>query len=520
MATSTTDTDKYDRQLRLWGEDGQSKLERSHILLLNGSATGTETLKNLVLPGIGSFTVVDNKKVTESDLGNNFFVERSSLGKSRATVVCELLRELNDRVKGFSVEECPIHLINNNISFFKDFSLVVANRLPEEAVLTLSQYLNEQNIPLLITNSYGYIGYLRISTPEHQIIESKPDDPIDDLRIYNPFKQLVDMADALELDKLNTQQHSHVPYVLLLIKFLKEWRSTHNDKMPETRAEKEEFKKFFNSHSWSGDEMNFEEGTQNLLKYIQPPRVPGDVQNLLKDPKTNITENSDDFWVLVAALKEFMANNNNTLPLHGNVPDMTSETHNFIQLQKCYQEKALADLSEFSGYVDQILTKVGKSSISSDLVKKFCKNTRFLNIIRYRTISEEYNQPKTNLITSELEQADTVMIFYILLRGIDKFYKTYHKYPGSSDDFESDIPLLKNVITQYLSEINVSNDLVKDDYIAEFTRFGGSELHNIASLMGGVTSQEIIKLITHQYTPLNNTFIFNGINSTAGSYNL
>lgn len=59
------------------------------------------------------------------------------------------------------------------------------------------------------------------------------------------------------------------------------------------------------------------------------------------------------------------------------------------------------------------------------------------------------------------------MVFYILLRGIDKFYKTYHKYPGSSDDFESDIPLLKTVITQYLAEINISNDLVKDDYIAE-----------------------------------------------------
>ena len=42
---------RYDRQLRLWGEHGQTAMEESSICLLNASATGAETLKNLVLPG-------------------------------------------------------------------------------------------------------------------------------------------------------------------------------------------------------------------------------------------------------------------------------------------------------------------------------------------------------------------------------------------------------------------------------------------------------------------------------------
>lgn len=42
---------KYDRQLRLWGGSGQKALMEANILLVNASATGTETLKNLVLPG-------------------------------------------------------------------------------------------------------------------------------------------------------------------------------------------------------------------------------------------------------------------------------------------------------------------------------------------------------------------------------------------------------------------------------------------------------------------------------------
>lgn len=61
---------------------------------------GVETLKNLVLPGIGGFTIVDSAPVTEADLGVNFFVEEESLGKSRAGETCRLLRELNPDVDG------------------------------------------------------------------------------------------------------------------------------------------------------------------------------------------------------------------------------------------------------------------------------------------------------------------------------------------------------------------------------------------------------------------------------------
>jgi amyloid beta precursor protein binding protein 1 len=51
-------------------------------------------------------------------------------------------------------------------------------------------------------------------------------------------------------------------------------------------------------------------------------------------------------------------------------------------------------------------------------------------------------------------------------------------------------------------------------------RAGASEMINMASLMGGIVSQEIIKLITHQYVPLNNSLIFNGISSTGAVYEL
>ena len=56
--------DKYDRQLRLWGAHVQKLLGSSHIIVIGSSSAGTETLKNLVLPGVGKFTIVDDHKVS------------------------------------------------------------------------------------------------------------------------------------------------------------------------------------------------------------------------------------------------------------------------------------------------------------------------------------------------------------------------------------------------------------------------------------------------------------------------
>ena len=92
---------KYDRQLRLWAASGQAALEDAKVLLLNSGpgVTGVETLKNLILPGVGSFTIVDEANVSESDLGVNFFLEESSLGRWRAEETCKFLQELNPEVK-------------------------------------------------------------------------------------------------------------------------------------------------------------------------------------------------------------------------------------------------------------------------------------------------------------------------------------------------------------------------------------------------------------------------------------
>lgn len=47
----------------------------------------------------------------------------------------------------------------------------------------------------------------------------------------------------------------------------------------------------------------------------------------------------------------------------------------------------------------------------------------------------------------------------------------------------------------------------------EVARVGNGELHNTSALTGGMVAQEIIKIITKQYVPIDNTCIFDGVSS-------
>ena len=47
----------------------------------------------------------------------------------------------------------------------------------------------------------------------------------------------------------------------------------------------------------------------------------------------------------------------------------------------------------------------------------------------------------------------------------------------------------------------------------EVCRAGGGELHNISATIGGMAAQEMIKIITKQYIPIDSACIFDGIGS-------
>src|SRR4051812_7224863 len=72
----------YDRQIRLWGLDAQKRMRNARVLLSSLGGILTEVCKNLVLAGVGSITIYDDAAVTPRDLGAQFFLEESDVGKN------------------------------------------------------------------------------------------------------------------------------------------------------------------------------------------------------------------------------------------------------------------------------------------------------------------------------------------------------------------------------------------------------------------------------------------------------
>src|ERR1700729_3672211 len=121
---------QYDRQLRLWGDHGQKALEAGRVCLIGANALGTEILKALVLPGLGSFTIIDHQLVTLADCGSNFFVHPSMIDQPRARVTCTFIDKP-------SIDD----LLKQNTFDFSQFNVVITANQPLNTLIILANHL-------------------------------------------------------------------------------------------------------------------------------------------------------------------------------------------------------------------------------------------------------------------------------------------------------------------------------------------------------------------------------------------
>ncbi|KAF9924370.1 NEDD8-activating enzyme E1 regulatory subunit [Linnemannia zychae] len=518
-------TQKYDRQLRLWGNGGQQALESAHILLINASAVGCEILKNLVLPGIGQYTVVDQGTVTQSDIGSNFFLDADSLGKPRAERAAELLGELNEDVKGHWVAKDILSILNEDPNYLSHFSVVIATDISRQTAVKLSAlcWANQHSTPFVWVKTVGLLGAARIVLPEHVIVETHPDN-VADLRIDTPFQELTDYAKSFDFNTQDSLEFGHIPYVAILLKYMDEWKQSHDGRIPSTYSEKNQLKATIRSGMRSADDENFEEAINSVLRSCQPTVVPSGIKALFADPNCEkLTADSSNFWILTRAVRNFVNDHEKSeglLPLSGTIPDMKAQTDSYVTLQSIYKTKAKQDVKEVSKQVDAVLESLGLASglIDPEEIETFCKYSAFLKVIRYRSLEDEYNQPKTKQIASWLSEDESLFAQYVLLRASDSFFDDHGRYPGEGEEWEEDVDHLHANVTTLLQSWGVNTDIISRDLTHEICRYGRGAIHNIASFMGGVASQEVIKLITHQYIPMDNTFIFDGARSVSAVY--
>ncbi|WJZ99313.1 hypothetical protein VitviT2T_017767 [Vitis vinifera] len=256
-------------------------------------------------------------------------------------------------------------------------------QLVEDSMIKLDRICREANVMLIFARSYGLTGFVRISLKEHAVIESKPDHFLDDLRLNNPWPELRGFAETIDLNVSDPVVHKHTPYVVILVKMAEQWTKSHDGKLPSTREEKKEFKDLLKSKMIAMDEDNYKEAIEASFKVFAPRGISSNLQQIIDDSRADVDSSSSNFWVMVASLKEFIANEGGgEAPLEGSIPDMTSSTEHYVNLQKIYQAKAEADFLVIEQRVRNILKKIGRDpdSISKANIKSFSKNARKLTV--------------------------------------------------------------------------------------------------------------------------------------------
>ena len=278
---------------------------------------------------------------------------------------------------------------------------------------------------------------------------------------------LKEFSDEQQLDTMKREQHSHTPFLILLIKFLEKWYENENStEIPSKYKDKKRFKELLSTGirpkdsetDGAQDEENFEEAIKAVNTAFTPTTVPPNVQHLFENESClNISGESKDFWVLVGAIKQFVLSEegNGCLPISGTIPDMTSDSERYIKLQTLYQDAAKSACNHVAKHVSEILRSIGRSpeSIPFSEVKRFCRNARTLEMMATSSLDEcelsnpEFQGSAGNKLLKMFPQAgenDPTSLFniYMLLLASDEFYAMNQRYPGdckSSGKFNVDL---------------------------------------------------------------------------------
>lgn len=199
---------------------------------------------------------------------------------------------------------------------------------------------------------------------------------------------------------------------------------------------------------------------------------------------------------------------------------MKAQSSVYIQLQNIYKSKARQDANEVLSNAQGLARDV---VIDPSEVEQFCKNARFIKLINSAQsaprMDEVVGTCKTNCSkvslanaghpVNELSQDEIAAIAGPEMQSsLISLYLALSLLPNTlaptSEEMQKAIYVQAPALQGHERTTQVTE---------EVARAAGGEMHNISAVLGGMVAQEVIKVVTKQYIPVDNTCIFDGIES-------
>ena len=479
--------DRYDRQLRLWGKSGQQQLESAHVCIVGKeTALLQETLKNLVLAGVSKFTWCCPERETrkyEADGSSN-----SGPKQVTSLFYADIVSDLNPlhptgkvhiEQKGWSEQVL-------RTTQWDTFSLII---LCGPYFLHSGDVTTKKLPPTLKIYTRGLYGYIFTKLSyTHFILHTHPDYIVPNLGFRHPSPMLSSFMSEIDLERFPKDKLAGVPYAVLLFKVLQRVLSSKSDVcVSSIRNELERW--YIGEINPQGiADLNYAEAVKfshlAVLGYngergnnSSEVKRTGTYSHLVASAKNYVAtlgqarSLNDKLAVLMCCLGTFMEENDGEVIIDKNIPDMESDTAIYNKLKRVYQDWFECDFTRMLQIVRR--HPLGKS-IEDSLVREFCENAGKLDMIEFTTRD----------------------IFGDLYRG---------------DQFSS-YPVLETLLR---SEQNMSTPAMSP---LERRALNFHPTYQTESFMGGIVAQEAIKLITHQFVPVDNIVIYDGLKNSTTTF--
>lgn len=184
---------------------------------------------------------------------------------------------------------------------------------------------------------------------------------------------------------------------------------------------------------------------------------------------------------------------------------MTADTQSYVTLQNLYRGKALRDKDEFTEHVIAVFHGIGiEPAIDDALIDIFCKNTMSL------FVSTGSSKPFSKKMIHDLKDVNgdshISLAVYFAMIAFHTFHDKSGRFPDSSE--------MKDFTEVFLEICDISPGSILDatrKVLEELLIHQTTDYHNACSFMGGLASQEVLKIVTAQYEPLDNVLVYDGI---------
>ena len=135
----------------LIGKQGIEKLEKAKIIIYGIGGVGSYTTEALARAGIGNLILVDNDKITPSNINRQIHATTKTVGKNKVDVMKKRIEEINPNanVQVYMNEENEENLINTECSYVVDAVDTIKTKLK------LIEKANEIGVPIISAMGAG-----------------------------------------------------------------------------------------------------------------------------------------------------------------------------------------------------------------------------------------------------------------------------------------------------------------------------------------------------------------------------